>query len=165
MKIEKLTLLEEHLTGPGISPKGLTLAEITALEIEFCAPGKHFQKTLKEFLFLTGDRCAHFNSGTGTAPNYNSVQQKRLSIIAGLSYTFSYPNIWSFGYQTDSDYFYFIDLNQEVDDPTVYFAGLNHNRYETGIASEYVEKTEYTFSGFVEASINYYLDHGDVFPH
>lgn len=165
MNIEKLTLLKKYLSGPGLNPVGMSVPEIEALEVEFCATGEHFQKALKEFLFLTGKQCAHFASGVGTTPNYNAVQQNRLSLIAGLSYTFSYSNIWSFGYQTDDDYFYFIDLNEDSDDPDVYFTGLNHNEYETGTASEYVIKTQYKFSNFVEASINYYLANNDFFPH
>lgn len=165
MTIEYLHLLQQYLTGPGIPPIGMTETEILALQTEFCANGKPFPKTLKEFLFLTGKQCAHFDSGVGSSPTYNTVQQKRLTIIANLPYSFSYPNIWSFGYQTDTESFYFIDLNEDSDDPDVYYTWLYEKQDRTGIPGECIEKTQYTFSGFIEASINYYLATNDPFPH
>lgn len=101
----------------------------------------------------------------GITETDSAVQQKRLTIIAKRPYSFSYPSIWSFGYQTDTESFYFIDLNEDSDDPDVHYTWLYEKQDRTGTPRECIEKTQYTFSGFIEASINYYLVTNDRFPH
>lgn len=162
MNIEKLKLLEEYIhQGPSsVASRPLPLDTIEMLEAEYCAPGKQFQKVLREFLFLTGGFCSYFSSGVGRPPNYKSDQEISELEFSRETYTFSFPNIWTFGVQQDTQQFYFIDLNQDKDDPDMYYTYTSLNRHDTGISSEHVKKTQYTLSSYIEAQIQHFLDTG-----
>ena len=160
IQIELLELLEKYPGGPGIVSRGLSLTDIETLELEYCPPGKQFQKALREFHFLAGNLCRYFDSGVGIDGNLKSDQEQVWTYINAQPYSFSFTNIWAFDFDMQYNEFHFIDLNQEKDDPDIYFTDLRLMSRETGVGSEYIVKTEFTLVSFINYRIAYFLRHG-----
>jgi hypothetical protein len=166
MTIELLKKLEKYPLKGNKASRGLSLPQIEELELEFCPNGVQFPKALREFLFLAGEYCVYFDSGVWMPlSQFKALQQRTWSKINSMPYSFSFTNIWAFGFQIASTNFYFIDLVQLKDDPDIYFTDLYQVLIETGAHAEYYEKTNYTLVSYIEKHISYYLETGSTFDY
>ena len=161
MRIELLKLLEKYPDKGNKKSRGLTLDLIEELEKDFAPAGKKFPKALREFLFLAGSECVYFNSGIDyPLSEFKGVQQWTNAHLASLPYKFSYSHIWSFGIQQDSTQFYFIDLNDDKNDPIIYFTDTGRILEETETEGEFIKDTDFTLVSFIDKHITFYFEKG-----
>lgn len=149
MNIELMVNLKNNLSLPNTVAKseGLSISEIEKLEKKY-NKGKVFPKAFREYLFLAGE---YFNGGFDTLGEGLDELQELAKEELGVTGAKINRPFFVFDQLTGCEYFVFIYLDEDEDDPKTYVCSPY---YKSTKDEEFIKHNGFTFTKLVNEHIH-----------